>query len=140
MLFFLFFYKILKQGRIIKMKVLIFSEEILSIFDIFSIKVSKRTTNKCLRYIYLYVLMISQCVCGVSSAAFFINSPGDLLDWMQALVQAVFVTTIAGAFLCLALKMKKIEHFFHQLQDIVNDGKFFLVLVPSKNCQVVQNT
>lgn len=106
------------------MKVLKFSEDILSIFDIFpSFKVFKRTTNKCLKYLNPYVLFASQCVLIITSAGFVLRSSEDLSDWMIALVQAIMAPSIVGAFFCLVFQMDNIKRMHSQLQSMVDDGK-----------------
>lgn len=107
------------------MKVLGFGEEILSVLDIFSYKVFEKTTNKYLKYLNPYVLLISQCALTIASTGFFLRSSEDLSDGMEALVQTIIVPSITAALLCLILKMENIGRMHSQLQDIADSGKFY---------------
>lgn len=106
------------------MKVLKFNEEILSTLDIFSHKILEKTSDKYLKYINPYFLLISQCVFSIASAGYLWRFSGNSSDWMQALAQAIMVPAITAAHLCIVLQMKNIKRLHDQLQDIVNDGKF----------------
>lgn len=106
------------------MNVLKFSEEVLAVLDIFSYEVLKKTTNKYLKYLNAYILMINQCVYFITSVGFILTSSEDLSDWMQAVVQAISCLASTGAFLWLALRMETIERLHDLLQDIVDNGKF----------------
>lgn len=110
------------------MKVLKFSEEMLSFMDLFSYQVFERTTNKYLIYLNPYVLLISQCVFIIASVAFVSRPTENLQDWLMALVQTVIIPSFTGAFFCLALHMENIESLHDQLQDIVDEGMFYLTL------------
>lgn len=103
------------------MKALGFSEEVLSIFDIFSYKFFD-ATNQYIKYLNPHVLLISQCALIIGSAEF-LRKTDYLPDWMMALVQVTIVFAVTGAFLCLAMQLKNISRLHNQLQDIVNGGK-----------------
>lgn len=107
------------------MKVFKFMENILSFLDIFSYNTFKKTTNKYLKYISPYVLLISQCTLSVSSAIFLMRSTEDLSDWMMALAQTVIVPALTAVFVCFALQMDNVAHLRDRLQNIVDDSKFF---------------
>lgn len=94
------------------MKVLKFNEEILSTLDIFSHKVLEKTTNKYLKYINPYILLISQCVFSIASAGFLWRFSGDSSDLMQALAQAIWVPAMTAALLCIVRQMNIIKRLY----------------------------